>query len=415
MYSGSVRGGDRTGVLYDSTLERGMDVPLPDFHYGPHRHRTRYRHDQVIHGNIISNCEWNVQQQVDEVTRERVKWERPFDERRLRSRRANTELVTACANGDLAAVRLLVPDSSAAMRGAPHRLSRERIVQTSVPLSDGIDLVYDFQAFWYDLDCRLYGRNRQYGVGSMRWDYCEENAEHPELVGHTALTAASKNGHVHIIKHLRSVTPFLPYVNPTGKRQYQATLVSTRDTPCHLAAGHGHWKSLRQLIRHAQPSTRDDLNPLFWPNTIKLTPCGVAVKESATNPSLSVSDGHNIHMCILLLVCYGDSINFENYMLGHAGDPAVRGVIDMAVKKRMTPSFFSYWNIAQLENRTAQIASVISHSVTGTVCKIIAEYDTDIANYALDQPVPHDIVDAFFYAMAEILKARTDAGISSRP
>ena len=409
MYS--VLFGDRTGVLYDSTLERGMDVPLPDFHYGPHRYRTRFRHNQVIHG------EWNVQQQVDEVTSEWVKWEMPFDERRLRSRRANTELVTACANGDLAAVRLLVPDSSAAMRGAPHRLSRERIVIKSVPLEDGIDLMYDFQAFWYDLDFRLYGRNRQYGVGFMRWDYCEENTEHPELVGHTALTAASKNGHVDIIKHLRSVTPFLPYVNPTAKRQYRKALVSTRDSPCHLAAGNGHWKSLRELIRHAQPSTRDAVNPLFLPNTIMLTPCGVAVSESATNRSLSASDGHNIHMCMLLLVCYGDIPNFQNFLLGdmEAVNAAVRGVIDMAVKERMTPSFFSYWNIAQLENRTAQIASVISHSVTGTVCKIIAEYDTDIANYALDQPVPHDIVDAFFNAMAEILKARTDAGISTRP
>jgi hypothetical protein len=345
---------------------------------------------------------------------------RPDNERRLESLRSNTKLVTACAIGDLDTVRLLVPDTAAAMRGAPYRLNRQSLTRWWHLPDDIYDptrrVMYDFQAFWFDLDVRLYGRTRRTGTGHMKWDTCEINYEHPELIGHTALTAASMNGHVDIIDHLYSVSPDLSQMLRPERRQYKAT--NSGDSPLHLSVLHGHWKALRQLIRHAGPSTRDIVNPLFVvSNHSNFTPCELGLSRCQSNPPLTLSDRHNIYMCMLLLVCYGDNPDYDKIVALHPDlpeiDEAVRGVMNLASEKRKTYDIFVYTNIAQIENRSALISGMLPLAVPVDICNIIAEYDVVLVpDSDLNEPVAHDIVDTFFKAMVKIMNTRIDGLMS---
>ena len=322
---------------------------------------------------------------------------------RLNAVRLNTKLVSACAVGDLATVRELLPDTRSTIRGAPERLNRVRKEQWAYPVDDDVALMYDFEAFWFDLDARPYGRNRKYGTGHMQWDYCEENSEFPDLVGHTALTAASQNGHVVILEHLCSVTPIMPHLNRTGERRYKHVISSSRsrgDGPCHLAVKGGHWKSLRQLIQHAHLSTRGALNPLFTRNHDMLTPCNVGSSVlRRLKFRMDVSLSANIRMCMLLLECYGNSCSDFRCIAA-----PFRAVLDTAKAKRWQSDIASYWNTSQIKKRSAQICPLLLEVLSCDVSKIIVEYDVELApEYLLISPLPHDVVDAFFYAMTKML------------
>ena len=393
------------------------NLEAADFQYGPHRYPTRHRNQQRIRAHYDRFTGEGTESRYQEIAMEWNRWKRPDNERRLNSLRTNTKLVTACAIGDLATVRLLVPDTVAAMRGAPLRLNRTRVTLEMYPMGEGMLIGYDSQAFWYDLDPRLYGRFRSTGAGYMGWDISSINDEHPELIGHTALTAASMNGHVDIIDHLVSVSPVLPHMQPPEYRKYRTT--NSGDSPLHLAVLHGHWKSLRQLIRHASPSTREILNPLFVSNCSNFTPCELGLSLCQTKPPLAVSDRHNIYMCMLLLVCYGDNPDYYKVVTLHSAlseiDEAVRGVINLATEKRKTYDIFEYTNIARIENRSAQISSRLPLTVPVEICNIIAGYDVVLVpDSDLNEPVAHDFVDTFFKAMVKIMNTRIDDLMSER-
>ena len=380
-----------------------QNEPLPDIQYAR---------------QVVADEYEDIRIQYEEVCLTYTKWMRHDNQSRLRAVRLNTTLVTACASGDLATVRELIPDTCSAMRGAPARLNRRHKTQWAYPVQDGLSIMYDFEAFWLDLDSRPYGRNRQFGIGHMQWDVCEENSAYPDLVGHTALTAASQNGHVIILEHLCSVTPIIPHLNEAVQRRYKhltSTSRSRGDYPCHLAVRGGHWKSLRQLIRHAQLSTRVALNPLFTRNHDKLTPCNVGSCLLRGWPNMNELVTANIRMCMLLLVCYGDNPDLEVCYRDAASlapqqmlylPAPFLAVLDIAKRKGWGMDIGSYWNISQIENRTAQILPLLPEAMSGDMCKIIAEYDVELTpEFLLHSPLPHDVIDAFFFAMVKLLDA----------